>query len=339
MRISFFFIAIAAAAATACSREEAGHADAMEPEKVNLTVEIAGGEGTKATGIKESSEDEEKINTLQVFIFNGDIVDGYGIIANDKSLTLGCTAGPRDVYALVNVPDLKSITGKAELLAKVSELSSDVNDFEMIGSTSETISTDGQKINMGVDRFAARIKVGKVTNALSSPSLQSQTFVLKSMHLTNVASDIDYGMSGNHTVGKWYNMMCHQASNNCGIVTYDSIGQTITYGKSYSTGHCFYAYPNDEEFSISETWSPRSTMLVLKIQIGSTLYNYPIVLPELKNNRSYEIDEIKITRPGNIDDGAEGGMDEMKPVEGTDCQFEVKVNPWTVIAVTEGTVI
>lgn len=336
MKKTFLILAAAAALASACSKETEPISGSNTDRKLNLIVDISGSQDTKATGIQGDETDEEKVNSLQVFVFNGDIVDGYGKASAASSLKIGCTAGSREIYALVNVDnDLSTVKSKTDLLEKISSLNNAVSDFEMIGKVTENIQTDNQPVSVNVDRFAARIKVKKVTNALTSPALQTQTFTIKSIHITNVAGDINYGKSAGYSISKWYNKMALESQNNLSAITNDAPNAQVAYGKSYSTAHCFYSYPNGAAFSASTTWSPRASMLVLKVQIGSTLYNYPITLPALEHNKSYEIEEIKITRPGNLDDGTEGGTDEMTPVEGRDCQFEIQVNPWTVVTVSD----
>ena len=331
---------LAAAVTTACRKEAAPESDNQQVQKTSLTVKLTDSMETKATGIKGDASDEEKVNSLQVFIFNGETIDGYGKAADATSVNIGCTVGSRDIYALVNAPDLSSVGSRSALLGQISELGNSLSNMEMIGSKTEDIKAGMAPVTIGVDRFAARVVVRKVTNALTSPALQKQEFILQSMHLNNVAGDIDYGLSGNYTVGTWYNKMALQTgSGGPGTMIHDAIGSRISSGSSYDTDHFFYAYPNSAAFSSSTDWSPRATMLVLKIQIGSTLYNYPIRLPGLESNMSYEIDEIEITRPGNKDDGKVGGADEQEPVQGMDGSFSISIRKWTTKTVTEGTII
>ena len=339
MKKIFFSFAVAAVALVACNKEDMKVSGPdVKSEPVTLTVGVEGAQ-TKAVGVVGDATDEAKINTLQVFVFNGEIIDGYGVVANDSKVTIGCTVGAREIYALVNVPDCKSVTTKSQLLALVSHLSNDVNDFEMIGRKNENITKETSSVSVAVDRFAARVVVKKITNALSSPALQNQKFTVKSIHLNNVADDLDYARTAGYAPTKWYNKGCYEAGNSLSLVTFDAIGTDLNPSASYTTAHYLYGYPNKAAFSSEATWAPRRTMLVLKIQIGARLYNYPILLPEFEYNKSYEIDEIQITRPGNVDDGTPGGSDEQVPVEGKDCVFNISVNPWTVVPVTNGTVI
>lgn len=336
MKKTFLILATVTALATACSKETVSVIDNDTNRKVSLIVDITGSHKTKATGIAGDETDEEKISNFQVFVFNGNNLDGYAKATGSTSLKISCTAGSREIYAVVNAyEDLSSIAKKSDLLKTISTLNNRKDCFEMIGNSIEEINEDNQQVTVNVNRFAARVKVKKVTNALSSAALQKQSFSIKSMHLINVAGDVNYGLSDSYNVSKWYNMMCLESRNNLGTVSYDIPDAAVESGKSYTTAHYFYAYPNSKEYSSSITWSPRATMLVLKVYIGGVLYDYPITLPALESNKSYEIDEIKITRPGNPDDGIEGGTDEMTPVEGHDCTFEIEVNPWAVVTVSD----
>lgn len=331
---------LAAAVTTACRKEAVPESEDQQPRKTSLTVRVSDSMETKATGIKGDAVDEEKVNSLQVFIFDGEIIDGYGMAENATSLNIGCTVGRRDIYAVVNAPDLSSVTSKAGLLGQISVLGNSISDMEMIGSKPEDIKAGMEPVTVEVNRFAARVVVRKVTNALTSPALQKQEFTLLSMHLNNVAGDIDFGMTDSYTTDTWYNKMAYHAdTGGPGSMIYDAIGSKIAPGASHDTEHFFYAYPNNAAFSSSLEWSPRSTVLVLKVKIGSTPYNYPICLPALESNRSYEIEEIQITRPGNKDDGQEGGTDEQEPVQGMDGSFSITVKGWTPKTVKEGTTI
>jgi hypothetical protein len=339
MKRILFSFAVAAAALTACNKEAPVH-QGQSTDKVELSVGIDG-ISTRATGIMGDATDEAKVQNIHVFVFNGEIVDGYGTATDGSTtLTIGCTAGSREIYAVVNASaadDLANVTSKTQFLAKSSELAEDVDMFEMIGK--KTVDTKVQSsVTVEVDRFAARVVVRKVTNALTSPALKNQTFELVSMHLTNATGDINYGKTVDPTV--WYNKM--GVKTGLGSYTDDAIGEEIAPAASYGTAHYFYSYPNGYDVASDyATWSERRSILVLKVKIGTTLYDYPIVLPAFAANNSYEIDEIKITRPGNVDDGKDetnGGSneDEQVPVEGADCQFTITVNPWNVVLDIDG---
>lgn len=112
-----FFIAAAAAMFTfaSCSKmtSDNGFKGGLETEKVSVYVSVVGQGNlatSKATGTVDltltelQTADEKRIHNLQVFVFNGDAVDGYGSVDNNSTIQLDCTAGSRDVYCLVNAP-------------------------------------------------------------------------------------------------------------------------------------------------------------------------------------------------------------------------------------------
>ena len=319
MKKSIFAFAAALAALVACNKNEATPMQPQNPESLvpcELTVGICGAM-TKATAV--SADNEAKVNNLQVFVFRGDDLDAYASVDNAQELTLSCTAGDRVVYALVNAPDYSAVPGKAALLAKVSELSANsLTNFEMVGSKSVTL-PQSEKVSIDVNRIASRVVLKKITRSFTSEALQALNFKVDAIYLINVAGNTSYDLSA--APAKWYNVA--ENKNELASLLYDAPASLITNGQSYSTAHTFYAYPND--------LATNTTRLVIETTLGETKYYYPINLPEMAANKSYEIEEVKITRPGS------DNPDE--PVSFADATFSINVIDWTVVPVTEGTTI
>ena len=319
MKKSIFAFAAALAALVACNKNEATPMQPQYQESLvpcELTVGICGAM-TKATAV--SADNEAKVNNLQVFVFRGDDLDAYASVDNAQELTLSCTAGDRVVYALVNAPDYSAVPGKAALLAKVSELSANsLSNFEMVGSKSVTL-PQSEKVSIDVNRIASRVVLKKITRNFTSEALQALNFKVDAIYLINVAGNTSYDLSA--APAKWYNVA--ENKNELASLLYDAPASLITNGQSYSTTHTFYAYPND--------LATNTTRLVIETTLGETKYYYPINLPEMAANKSYEIEEVKITRPGS------DNPDE--PVSFADATFSINVIDWTVVPVTEGTTI
>ena len=187
--LSFVLFAAAVIGLSSCNKEEAGSRLASEGAPIRLEIQVAGsGEAvaTRATGIVSNDENSEaKVNSLQVFVFNGNALDGYAS-ANGKSVAVSCTSGQRDIYAVVNAPSLASVTSKSALLASVSRLAEEVSNFQMIGSKTETLQYDGT-VTINVDRLAARVVIRGIKNALQNAA-QAADFKLLAVYLTNVAA-------------------------------------------------------------------------------------------------------------------------------------------------------
>ena len=319
MKKSIFAFAATLAALVACNKNEATPMQPQDQESLvpcELTVGICGAM-TKATAV--TADNEAKVNRLQVFVFRGDDLDAYASVENAKELTLSCTAGERVVYALVNAPDYSTVPGKAAFLAKVSELEANtLTNFEMVGSKTVTL-PQSEKVSIDVNRIASRVVLKKITRNFTSAALQALDFTVDAIYLVNVAGNTSYDLTA--APAAWYNVA--ENKNELANLLYDAPAAPIVNGQSYPTVHTFYAYPND--------LAVNTTRIVIETTLGETKYYYPINLPAMDSNKSYEIEEVKITRPGS------DNPDE--PVSFEDASFSINVIDWTVVPVTEGTTI
>ena len=318
-RILFF--AAGLAALVACNKElpSQGNTPALPQEDTQLhelTVKVAGRNiATKATDISG----EATVNSLQVFVFRSgaDELDAYGTVASASELTISCTTGEKDIYALVNAPDLKAIATKTDLLATVSELSNNRTDnFEMIGTATATV-PEALGITVNVDRLASRVVIKKITRNFTSDALKAVDFSIDAIYLVNAAGDLNYGKDGEPT--KWYNEGSNKSEQATLLV--DTPSAAVINGESHSTAHYFYAYPNLN----SGDDAVADTRLVVEATLDGRKYYYPVTMPKMESNKSYEINELTITRPGSDDPDT--------PIEITDQDFKIQVNDWTVVLV------
>ena len=319
MKKSIFVFAAALVALVACNKNEVtpmgpqNQPETLEP--CELTVGICGSM-TKATAV--TKDNEAKVNDLQVFVFRGDELDAYASVDNAMELTLSCTAGEREVYALVNAPEYSSVSSKTALLAKVSELSANsLTNFEMVGSKSVTL-PQASTVSIDVNRIASRVVLKKVTRNFTSAALQSLDFTVDAIYLINVAGNTSYDLTA--VPGEWYNVAKYNSE--LASLLHDAVGSKIANGASHDTVHSFYSYPNDA--------ASKTTRLVIETTLGTTKYYYPINLPAMESNKSYEIAEVTITRPGSDDPDV--------PVSFADATFSINVIDWTVVPVEDVTI-
>ena len=308
-------------------------------EKVILDINVVpGGQATKATGNVNTSatnndtESEAKINTLQVFVFAGDVRDGYISKNVTTSAQVECTAGKRDIYCLINAPtSLNTVVSKTALLAAVSTLTANTENFEMIGYQLNQTVSDNSSITVPVNRLAVKIVVKSIENALRAAG----TMTIKRVYISNVAGQINYGLDTYAPEnGTWFNKGGYQSSGGLGVVTHDiQMNANVNSGSKYTTNHFFYAYPNNyAQADYSANWAPKRTMLVVQIQYGGKLYDYPVDLGvDLEPNKMYVINNLKLVNLGNEDDGNEGGADEENPISGVTAQVSVDIKDWTVV--------
>ena len=323
-----FFTAMSAAAicASACSMEKIDTVDdvhaADEGQRVDFTVGISGS-ASKATSSEINST---KINSLQVFVFRDDILDAYASSDSSSTVTLSCTSGERSVYALVNATNVNGagIKSKSDLLGRISHLEDNKADsFEMIGNE-DVLLPHTPSVVINVKRIAARVKIKKISVDFLASAFDFVPITINEIFLENVAGDINYGLTSEPV--KWYNKQGY--SLNLPEFTHDDTNLTINSKNSSMVDYVYYAYPNKSFDSTDDEWSPRRTRLVLKATIEGSIFYYPITLPVLEANKSYEIENITITRLGSSNPD--------KPVAHSDCNFQCVVAPWDVVLVEDG---
>ena len=332
-KVLYFLAAAAATLGTiACNKDLNSSAPSQnqlqleEGQKCELTVGIAGRHLTKATG--STADDEVAVKILQIFVFRGDALDAYTKVSSATEATLSCTAGDRVIYALVNDVDRSSIKTKTELLAAVSNYSNTLEGgFAMIGSESKKL-PQNSTVTINVDRLASRVVVNKITRNFTSAALAAQDLKIEKIWIQNVAADINFGLTAAPTT--WLNKMNLDAQTNKYLS--DAPNASVANSSAYETPHTFFCYPNPTADDSSEaTWCARHSRLVVQVKLGTDTYYYPITLPVLEYNKSYEIANLTLTRPGSDNPDV--------PVTFQDCTFDINIQPWTVVPVTEGLTI
>ncbi len=280
-----------------------------------LTVNAVSDVQVKSTGTStEISTSENAIKSLQVFVFRGDLLDAYKT-ATSSSLSVKCTSGQRDVYALVNAPDLSGVSSKAALESTMVDLSSNskTSGFVMYGKSTVTLPS-AKAISIPVKRMVSRIVVSKITRDFESASLANMDFTVKGIYLSDVAGNCNIAGAVNT---KWYN--ASSKKDELASLLSDTLSSAIANGASYSTPHYFYAMPNNNK--------TKTTKVVIEAVLGSQTFYYPILLPALESNHSYEIANVTVKRPGS--DSPDN------PVSSEDISFSVSIVDWTSVSVDD----
>ena len=355
-----FSLALAAflTALTACNKDntqpvpDQPSADNLPKVTVQLDV-TAATPLTRAT--VEDTEDEAKVNAVDFFAFRSDgngnwNIDAYQHVTGKSRTELTMTQGSRRILAIVNpTADYSGISTFADLTSQVIALKDQALDsFTMFGYKAEDVSSSTTVISVPVARIASRIKIHQITNALTNSTLASKTFQVTRIFLRRVpgealfedypASFVKYAVTGvgaglSKTPGE-LDAVSEKPLINSFIYKGFSTPVTIAHNASYSTAHSFYSFPM---YEFEDFMS-----LIVEIKIGNQFYTYPVVLDfPIDRNRSYEINDLRITRPGNPSDGNDTlTEDEVTPIEHvTVDNVNVTVNDWTLrLLGTSGTV-
>lgn len=325
----FLFVLTAGLAVMAsCSKQENAPQPMEKGEKAVLNVSISG-----APQAKGASFDENKVNSLQVFVFSGNELDAYGS-AEATSLTLNATTGLRTVYALVNAPDLSGIVKKDALLAGISNLSDNAPDsFVMIGSGDFTLSSSSN-ITIEVNRLAARLMLHKLTRKMSSDGLAAlgaEKFELVRIYAADVVCNTNYAKNLDGPFD-WKNSTLADSSIAAAdpfLMRKPSSSAAIAQGASYEEDMCVYVYPNP---TLEDSGSAHCTRLVVECKIDGQYYTYPVLIPKVESNKSYEINNLILTRLGNQSDGDDTIKDgETDKIESFEIPFGITVKGWETV--------
>ena len=296
------------------------------PAGKRIPVEISiPSSGTRVTEIG----DEDRVNHLQVFAFRSDgALDAYSS-ADDSQLVLECTSGEKEFVAVVNAPEIDGIQNLAQLEAVRSELSDNsTSGFVMSGTASETVSSGNASVEITVSRLVARVSVSSITNSLAMPGYSDTPITLKAIYISNVAADAYYLDAGEPS--SWYNKFGSK-NDFPSLLCDDGLNIGISHGSAYDTSHYFYCYANPTDTDSSEdTWCPRYTRLVIETVIRNVTYYYPIDLPQIAANHTYDVSEVIITRLGSTDPD--------KHVEVGTVSVTIKVKDWETGNTTEITI-
>jgi len=317
-------MAAAAAAACLCSCEEKLEnlpANADEKTCVDLTVCVPCEVSTKST----ATNDEKKVNNLQIYVFDdgGLQIEAYAK-GEGSSLTAKVALGRKTVAALVNAPECVGCYTLAELKAYASDLNENTpSNFVMFGYDSVDVQAS-TTVSVNVNRLAARVVIGKITNAIDVEQYKNEAISLNKIYLINAGGVTTLGNGGFMDISRYYfkRGITSTSGNIPSLLLKTYNAQSISKGASYTASASLYCYPNiATSDSNSETWSARYTRLVVETTIAGKTWYYPITIDqEIKSNTSYEIPELKITRLGSTSPDV--------PLVIGDAQFTVNVEEW-----------
>ena len=315
--------------------------------KVNLSFEDD--MQTKATAYVTAQPYETAINDVQGLVFDSSGALNAYVDADTKTsgINIKTTTGSKTIYAVVNGPDLSSVTTIPELNAKTIDLGDNsitsTAGFVMAGSTSCNVSTSSQNVNVTVRRFVSRVALQKVNNALPA-SYGAMT--INNVTLINVVGN--QNLAGAATASTWYNKMGRKDGSTTSshiidgstylashpTLTFKSVESSVANGVSHtpSTPYLFYTFPNSTITDVCGWVSPftaRKTRLVVAATISGKKYYYPVVIDTPTRNYAYTV-ELTITGLGSTDPD--------KPVSKGAINASVTVEGWATGSIYDETI-
>ena len=322
------FLAAVLTAALACACGQKMTEPSREKtigEEMTLDVSIPVPSGTKVTDVTS----EGKVNSLQVFVFRKDGVLEAEARETAQTLSLSCTSGEKDVYAVVNAPQITGVKTLDNLKSKVSSLSENTpSSFVMSGEKTVTLSGP-TSVEIEVKRLVARVGIRKITNNFTLEQYRTGAAKIKGIYLLNAQSSSKY-LGGLPSL-PWANLHTFNSATMPNLLYSGVMDTALNYGTPYESANYFYCYPNPTADDSSEAGSgARFTRLVVELDVNGKSYYYPVSIPSIERNKSYEITELTITRLGS------GSPDD--PVSSLNATFTLKVADWDEISTLTPTI-
>jgi len=330
---------------TGCAKETVVSTIKEDLCRLELDVRMPESAITKASiSYTSSVAYEDSVNKVQILVFSksSGLLEKYKDAGKSlKGISMDLTKGTKELWAVVNGPDLSAVKTLNDLKNTTVNLGTD-NGIQtskgmiMTGSAEVTISAAGSSCAVTVSRMVSRIALVSIQNSLPEAYGNLQ---IVSATLTNVV--VNQNISGTAKEMEWCNRYgradekpqvsshfidgaTYKAS--CPDLTFKSLNLTLNNTKTHTpqTPYLFYTMPNSSTTApsaFSTTFTAQRTVLVLKAIFSTQTYFYPVVLDKavLERNKTYAI-AVNITGPGSSDPNT--------PVEKGDCSVSITMADW-----------
>ena len=351
MKKTLFIMAAIAAMACSCDKDADCEPcqEAQTKATLNVSLDFEDEPQTRATSYVTAQTYETKVNDVQVLVFDSSGALNAYVDADTKTsgISISTTAGTKTVWAVVNGPNLSSITTLSALQSTAVDLgansTTETTGFVMAGSTTCTVGSSASTASVAVKRLVARVALQKINNSLPG---SYGALTVNNVTLINVVGN--QNLAGTASVSTWYNKMGRKdgATATGQIIdgstyvashptlTFKSVGSSVANGASLTptTPYLFYCYPNStttDATGWSSSFTARKTRLVVAATIGGTKYYYPVVIDTPARNTAYTV-ELTITGLGSTDPD--------KPVQKGSITASVTVEGWASGAVYNETI-
>lgn len=333
----------------------------------NLSPELAGGlslvvtdgaSGTKSTASPDLTElpYEKAVNTLQVFIFEGQTLFKYqklDLSSTELPFTVNypdIKAGSYSIHVVANAPDIEDIATEDELAGREVALQQcrleESEGFVMAGSVSVAVAS-GKTVTaeVPVRRFAARIRLVSVENKVPESYSGSGAIYVKGVFLANALGT--WNMAGSGPATEWVNLGGRTAGHESSLTRSDFISsesqvnpssckkqvfrsiETTLDNKAVESfpDCCLYTFPNsvtvDHTGNTASAESGAFTRLVVLATVNGEDWWYPVTLfnggaGPLRNSSS----DVKLTITGT------GSDDPNEPVGRGSVTASITVVSW-----------
>ena len=296
MKRILFYITLVVCASCA---KEGGYDGGLDGEELALGTMSVRMEYETLTTKAQSDEtvpalDSEKLEkSVNVMVFDqktGRLAAYKSLSSVSGSCQFSMPAGKKTIYAVVNGPDLSSVTTVSALEKIVYDMSNTViatHGFFMVGKGEcDVVANQTVTPTVSVRRLAARVVLRSVSCSIPDQYGKMKVdcaFLGNAYSQQSIAGEVDammnkngYAADGTSPIGK------NNVTGSCPEFFYRSIGKDVSVGGTHSTMYYMYSQPNK---------SNNFTSLYILASIGGSQYYYRVPLSYgLSANVTYSVD-------------------------------------------------
>lgn len=302
-RIDTFALLLAAAILQACA---AGDMDSPGYGTIHFSMEDCA--GTRSNTSAEAYE--TAIHSLQVIVADSDgKIESCRELGDRASCDIPAKPGDKTVLAVANGPSFQDCISISQVLGTGIELTrwnSIADGFVMSGRKQCRVAVDSvSSLGMKLTRYVSRVRFASVTSRLPA---QYGKLTLTGVMLSNAAGN--QTISGDEAVMTWHNAGGRADEGRMPAILGEKLDQDMRVNTSYALDTRMYCYPNA---------TATDTRAVLSVKIQGEDYYYPISIPHIERNTSYDI-TLSIYHPGSTDPDI--------PVSPGYIKVEIKAGQW-----------
>ena len=297
---------VAALVSVACSNDvcdwSGGNPGDEAQGTLSVTIEHESVKTRALTDYIDVLDEEKKIRKIEVFVFDKETgkLNAYKEVGSaGQECVFSVPAGVKSVYAVVNAPDLSSVTthGQFKLITDdLKKTNIQEHGFVMLGheECSVTAGTVSEPVIV-VRRLLARVVVQKIKNSVAP---QYGDVSVECVFLGNANSARNFaGLCGNLVNVYGYADMDktspigkNGATGACPEYFYRSVGADLSTGASHTAKYHMYCHPSS---------SVATTCVYMLATIGGEQYYYRVPLYNgVQSNKTYSV-EMEIVNLGS----------------------------------------
>ena len=207
---------------------------------------------------------------------------------------------PKDIpvqwFIIANAPSdaFNNVNSLSDFNEEFSHLSDNTAASPCMSASGQTVFTQQSSQTATLYRLISRVYVGTIQNDYYEPT----SFTVRRVFLLNAVEGLSF--DAKRLSGFWYNKLVHEPSN-----TLSCLDTEMNRGSDsplIEIGQYLYCFPNptvEDVFSLTFLeWSPRHTRIVIEASVNGATEYYPITLPVMKRNTTYQLNKVIITGPG-----------------------------------------